>query len=112
MVGVYPADFEARGALDAARRTIESVPRHTLARHDHANEPARTSSGRPPNRFGLNQYRACLSTAADWACDNAYVAAHNAAVGISTRGPVNGYDVSSLAQDALGRIEALAHMTA
>jgi hypothetical protein len=50
--------------------------------------------------------------AADWACDDAFVAAHNAAVRISTCAQVNGYDVLSLALDALRRIEKLANTTA
>ena len=50
--------------------------------------------------------------APDWACDNAFTAAHNAAVRISTCGKVNGYDVLSLARDALKRIEKLANTTA
>jgi hypothetical protein len=50
--------------------------------------------------------------AVDWACDSAFVAAHNAAIEISTCGPVNGYDVLSLAREALDRIEALANTTA
>lgn len=48
----------------------------------------------------------------DWACDSALVAAHNAAVEISTCGPANGYDVNKLAHDALERIESLANTTA
>ena len=44
--------------------------------------------------------------------DNAFVAAHNAAIRISTCATVNGYDVRSLARDALKRIEKLANMTA
>ena len=50
--------------------------------------------------------------APDWACDNAFVAAHNAAVRISTCAETNGYDVLSLAEDALKRIEKLANTTA
>jgi hypothetical protein len=48
----------------------------------------------------------------DWACDNAFVAAHNAAIGISTCAYANGYDVLSLARDALKRIEKLVNTTA
>jgi hypothetical protein len=50
-------------------------------------------------------------TGADWACDTVYVAAHNAAIGISTCGPVNGYDVLGLGEQALKRIERLANTT-
>jgi hypothetical protein len=49
---------------------------------------------------------------ADWACDDAFVAAHNAAVRISACATVNGYDVLSLARDALKTIEKLANTTA
>jgi hypothetical protein len=48
----------------------------------------------------------------DWACDNAFVAAHNAAVELTTCGPVNGYNVGTLAEDALKRIEHLANTAA
>jgi hypothetical protein len=50
--------------------------------------------------------------AVDWACDNAFVAAHNAAIEITTCGPRGGYDVLSLAKQAVQRIEALANTTA
>jgi len=50
--------------------------------------------------------------AADWACDNAFVAAHNAAIEITTCGSVGGYNVSALARDALKRIESLANTKA
>ena len=51
-------------------------------------------------------------TAEGRACDNAFVAAYNAAVEITTCADIYGYDVLSLAQKALGRIEALADMRA
>ena len=51
-------------------------------------------------------------SADDWACDSAFVAAHNAAIEISTCGPVGGYPVVNLAQEALKRIENLANTTA
>ena len=34
-------------------------------------------------------------SADDWACDSAFVAAHNAAIEISTCGPVGGYPWST-----------------
>ena len=48
----------------------------------------------------------------DWACDSAFVAAHNAAIEISTCGPSGGYPVVNLAEEALKRIENLANTTA
>ena len=50
--------------------------------------------------------------AVDWNCDNTFVAAHNAAIEITTCGAAAGFDVASLAQQALQRIEALANTTA
>jgi hypothetical protein len=47
-----------------------------------------------------------------WACDNALVAAYNAAIEITACAEVNGYDVKALADDALKRIDALANTTA
>ena len=104
MVGVYPADFDAPGALVDARRSMEICGDqqftvtsmrgrkylfHLLPQHD---------SGSPD--IVLWSFRAD-----DWACDNAFVAAHNAAIGIATCSAVGGYDVLSLARDALKRIE-------
>jgi hypothetical protein len=87
--GVYHADFDAKGALAAANRTIEScrdVPFTVTVLWSF------TTQG--------------------WACDNAFVAAHNAAIRLSTCATVNGYDVLTLARDALKRIEKLANTTA
>lgn len=47
-----------------------------------------------------------------WNCDNAFVAAHNAAIEITACGRSPGYDVAALAAGALERIEALANITA
>jgi hypothetical protein len=111
MVGVYHADFDPERALAEARRTIEScrdVPFTVTSmqgREYHFMLLPQVNSGSPD--IVLWSF-----TGDDWACDNAYVAAHNAAIGISTCGYVNGYDVLSLAQDALERIEKLANTTA
>jgi hypothetical protein len=110
-VGVYHADFDPGHALAEAKRTIEScrdipftVTDMRGRKYDFKSLPP-VSSGSPD--IVLWSFRA-----PDWACDNAYVAAHNAAVRISTCASVNGYDVLSLAEDALKRIEKLANTTA
>lgn len=111
MVGVYRADFDPNRALAEARRTIEScrdVPFTVTSmqgREYHFRLLSEVSSGSPD--IVLWSFKGD-----DWACDNAFVAAHNAAIGISTCAYVNGYDVLSLAQDALERIEKLANTTA
>jgi hypothetical protein len=109
--GVYHADFDPKRALADTERTIEScrdVPftvSDMRGRDYHFSLLPQVDSGSPD--IVLYSFRA-----PDWACDNAFVAAHNAAVRISTCAKVNGYDVLSLAQDALNRIEKLANTTA
>jgi hypothetical protein len=108
--GVYHADFDSKGALAETKRTIEScrdVPftiTDMRGREYHFRLLPEVNSGSPD--IVLWSFKA-----SDWACDNAFVAAHNAAVRISTCAPANGYDVLSLAQGALKRIEKLANTT-
>ena len=111
MVGVYPADYDARQALATAKDTIESCRDQPFT--------VTTMRGRnyeftllPPRDSGSDDIVLWSFAAADWACDSAFIAAHNAAIEISTCSPVNGYDVLSLAHDALNRINALANTTA
>jgi hypothetical protein len=109
--GVYRADFDPKRALAEAERTIEScrdVPftiTDMRGREYHFRLLPQVNSGSPD--IVLWSFKAD-----DWACDNAFVAAHNAAVRVSTCATVNGYDVLSLARDALKRIEKLANTTA
>ena len=109
--GVYHADFDAKHALAEATRTIEScrgapfTVTDMRGRQYHFRLLPQVNSGSPD--IVLWSF-----TADEWACDDAFVAAHNAAVRISTCAVVNGYDVQSLARDALKRIEKLANTTA
>jgi len=109
--GVYHANFDSKHALAETQRTIDScrnIPftiRDMRDREYHFRLVPQTNSDSPD--IVLWSFRA-----PDWACDNAFVAAHNAAIRISTCATVNGYDVLSLARDALKRIEKLANMTA
>jgi hypothetical protein len=110
-VGVYHANFDSNWALEEARRTIEScrdVPftvTDMRGREYHFSLLPQVNSGSPD--IVLWSF-----DSVGWACDNAFVAAHNAAIRISTCGPTNGYDVLSLARHALERIEKLANTTA
>ncbi|MGV0790318.1 sensor domain-containing protein [Mycolicibacterium sp. XJ1819] len=111
MVGVFAADFDPRSALAEANRTIESCRGEpftvvSMRGREYVFELLPAVDSGSPNIL-LWSFRAD-----DWACDSAYVAAHNAAVEISTCGYVNGYDVATLARDALERIEKLANLTA
>jgi hypothetical protein len=109
--GVYHANFDSNRALAETKRTIDAcrdVPftiTDMRGREYHFRLLPQVNSGSPD--IVLWSF-----TASDWACDNAFVAAHNAAVRISTCAPANGYDVLSLARDALKRIEKLANTTA
>jgi len=111
MVAVYPADYDPTAALEAARRTIESCQNDTL--WANAMNRAEKSFHVEPRPQPEAPEIVLWSIAGSWACDNALIAAHNAAVEITTCGETNGNDdVLSLAQDALERIEALADMRA
>ncbi|MGE2722098.1 sensor domain-containing protein [Mycolicibacterium celeriflavum] len=111
MIGVYRADFDADSALAEAKSTIDSC----------RGTPLRVTSmaGRdyvfqllPSVESGSPEIVLWSFKGDDWACDSALIAAHNAAIEISTCGPANGYDVRTLAENALERIEKLANTTA
>jgi hypothetical protein len=111
MVGVYRADYDAKNALTQAKRTLQAcqdVPFTVTDMKDRSYEftlsPPVTSNS--PNILLWSLH------ANDWNCDSTLVAAHNAAIEISTCGPVGGYPVNTLADDALNRIEKLANTTA
>lgn len=110
LAGVYPADFDARASLASAKRTLEScgdVPFTVTSMRGRTYVFTLIQVSSPTPDVVLWSYRG-----SDWACDNAFVAAHNAAIEIATCSPVNGYDVLSLARDAVKRIEQLANTTA
>ena len=111
MVGVFRVDFDAKDALAHAKGTIESCRGRTFR--------VISMSGReyafqllPPVESGSPEILLWSFQGDGWACDSAFIAAHNAAIEISTCGPANGYEVAALADDALDRIEALASTTA
>lgn len=107
MVAVMPSDFSARDALSAARGTIDAcrdTPVTVTTMHGRTytfRVAAATTSG--PQNAVLWSLRA-----ADWNCDNVFVAAHNAAIEMTSCGAAGGIDMSAAAEDALARIDALA----
>ncbi|WP_293236746.1 sensor domain-containing protein [Mycolicibacterium sp.] len=111
IVGVYHSDFDPGAAIEMAEHTIEACSDDKLT--------ATTSGGdkseygvRPRSDSGSAQIVLwSLTDLSGWACDNAFVAAHNAAIEITVCGEGNGYDVLTLARDALKRIETLANAT-
>lgn len=111
MVGVYRYDFSAAAALDRVRQTLDEcrgVPLTVTTMKDRTYRfDAAPASTPEPDDTVLWQLRA-----SDWNCDNAFVAAHNAAIEITACGAAGGFDIAELAQDARARIEALANTTA
>jgi hypothetical protein len=110
-VGVYHANFDSKDALAEAKRAIESCQGVPFTVTDMRGREYHFSL-RPHVNSGSPDIVLWSFDSVGWACDNAFVAAHNAAIRISTCGPTNGYDVLSLARDALKRIEKLANTTA
>ncbi|ART72424.1 sensor domain-containing protein [Mycobacterium dioxanotrophicus] len=110
MVAVYHRDFDPKAALADARHAIDSCRDVTFTvttmrgQHYRFTLLPQANSGSPD--IALWSFRS-----PDWACDSAFVAAHNAAIEISTCGVVGGYDVLSLAREALKRINTLANTT-
>jgi hypothetical protein len=110
MVAVYHRDFDPKAALADARHAIDSCRDVTFTvttmrgQHYRFTLLPQANSGSPD--IALWSFRS-----PDWACDSAFVAAHNAAIEISTCGVVGGYDVLSLAREALKRINTLAITT-
>ena len=106
MVAVMPSDFSARDALTAARGTIDACRDTPIT--------VTTMYGRTYT-FGLAAAEQAAPEgavlwslrAADWNCDNLFVAAHNAAIETTSCGAAGGIDVATAAEDALKRIEAL-----
>ncbi len=106
MVAVMPSDFSARDALTAARGTIEAcrdtaVTVTTMYGRTYTFRLADAPAD-PPEGAVLWSLRA-----AEWNCDNLFVAAHNAAIEMTSCGAAGGIDVTTAAEDALKRIEAL-----
>jgi hypothetical protein len=111
MVGVYRANFDPKKAAADAERTIDSCRGKTIFVTTMREREHAFSIG-PPVVSDSPNIVLWSMTAPDWACDNLFVAAHNAAIEITTCGRENGYNVLALAHEALERIEKLANTTA
>lgn len=111
IAAVYASDFDPVAAVADARATIDSCRDTPFTVTSMKGREYHFAMLGPADAVSPNivvwSFRG-----ADWACDNAFVAAHNAAVELTTCGPVNGYDVGALAKDTLKRIEQLANTSA
>ncbi len=111
MVAVYQSDYSAADALASARSILEAcgdTPVTVTTMYGRTYTFDVESAPRPaPTDAVLWSLRT-----ADWNCDNLFVAAHNAAIEMTSCGAAGGIDVAAAAEEALKRIEALADSTA
>lgn len=108
-VAVYPSSFDPAGALSAVEQTIDSCLDTPLTVPDPGGDYVFEVLPRVDSEseaIVLWSFRA-----SDWRCDNAFIAAHNAAIEITSCGATGGFDIASAAKDALDRIEKLANAT-
>ena len=111
MVAVYPSDFSAADAVAAARIAVQEctgtdVTVTTMMGRTYTFD-VQQDPQQAPDGSVLWSLRA-----PDWNCDNLFVAAHNAAIEITSCGSAGGIDTATAAADALARIEKLADNTA
>lgn len=107
IVAVYPASFDADAAVAEVRRTIDACRYETITTTTMKRQSV-TFRMLPQQDSGQPEI-AVWSVSGDHSCDNAFIAAHNAAIELTACAKVNGYDVLALAREALKRIEALAN---
>ncbi|MGE2729026.1 sensor domain-containing protein [Mycolicibacterium vaccae] len=111
MVAVFRSEFDPAAARAAVRDTLadcgDTALKVTTMRGRPYEFTAAVTSGESPADSVLWSLRAV-----DWNCDNAFVAAYNAAIEITACGAAGGFDAAPLAEDARRRIEALANTTA
>ncbi|MGL6236755.1 MAG: sensor domain-containing protein [Segniliparus sp.] len=109
IAGVYHSDFEPEQAISSAAKSLDSCQGATFTIRTRISDAGKyrllphQDSGSP--NILLWSFS---SVSRDWACDNALVAAYNAAVEITTCSFSNGTDVLALAKGALERINKLA----
>ena len=111
MVGVYSSDFDPKAAIDDVKRTIESCQQETLITTAMEGQVL-DFRVLPASDSGSPDIVLWSVDSGGWACDDAFIAAHNAAIEITACGEVNGYDMGSRAREALQRIEDLANTMA
>lgn len=111
MVAVMPSTFSATDALTAARGTIAAcrdTPVTVTTMYGRTYTFRVTEAEQPaPEGAILWSLRA-----PEWNCDNFLAAAYNAAIELTSCGAAGGIDIAAAAEDALGRIEALADTSA
>jgi hypothetical protein len=108
MVAVYRSDFDPGAALTGARAQVEAC-RETTVTVTSARGRTYLFQVLPttPPQPGDTMLWSLRSKG--WDCDNALVAAQNAAVEITGCGELGGFDIAAAAQQAVKRIAAAAN---
>lgn len=112
MVAVYPSNFAPADAVDHVKRTIEACRDDVMATTAMEGETVYFRLESQPDSESSDIALWTVTSRSGWTCDNAFIAAHNAAVELTACGDVGGYDARPLADAALKRIHALANTTA
>lgn len=109
IAGVYRSNYDAADVVDRARRTVASCQGRVLATSGDDGSAPDDLVLSPPMESDSPDIAVWSASVTDdaWVCDNAFVAAHNAAVFITACSELGGYDVDSLAHGALDRMNAL-----
>ncbi|MEH3135669.1 MAG: sensor domain-containing protein [Mycolicibacterium neoaurum] len=111
MVAVYPSDFSAADALATARQIVEACAGRRVEVTTMADRTYTFTVEAPAVQAPAGSVLWSLRSA-EWNCDNLMVAAHNAAIEVTSCGPGGGMDTVTAAEQALKRIEMLADNTA
>ena len=111
IVGVYHSDFSATTAIDRVRRTVESCTGEELRITASSGATVELEVQPRSDSDSPQIVLWSLTKTEGEDCDDAFVAAHNAAVEITTCWQPGGYDVLALAHAALKRIDAAADTT-
>lgn len=114
IAGVYRSNYEARDVIETLRRTIDTCQGRTLVStgDDESDPDSFTLS--PPKDSGSPDIVewSVVDVPNVWECDNAFVAAYNAAVFVTACSQLISYDVLTVAEGALTRINKLVNTVA
>ncbi|BBY26928.1 hypothetical protein GCM10023114_53180 [Mycolicibacterium sediminis] len=112
LLGVYPTTFDAAAAIATVRRTIDSCRGTVLSVRGTDGSHFDFDVLPPVDSGSADIVLWSVNDPSGWACDNAFTAAYNAAIEITSCNVTNGFDVLAMAKAARERIEALANTTA
>lgn len=107
MVGVFHEDYNAAAVVDEVRRTVADCSDTSLTVTTSSGDVVRFTA-RPGVDSGSPEIVLWRLESRGRGCDNAFVAAYNAAVYMTACGDTSGFDITTAGEEALARINALA----